>query len=621
MARYTADSKDRVREAADMIAIVSARTELRRAGADEYVGRCPFHEERTPSFGVDPHKKVYHCFGCQASGDVFSFVMETEGLDFAGALESLAQRSGIELETEEENPLATERRKRRERLHELLGRTADYYARYLWDAREAQPARHYLLGRGLSEEILREFRVGYAPSAWDRILLASRKAGFSEEELLATGLAQRSRSRPGQVFDRFRERIMFPSADARGRVVGFGARAMRDNQPPKYLNTSDGEIYHKRAQLFGIHLARPSASRAGRVVLVEGYTDVLALHQAGLRNAVGIMGTALTEEQVAELERVAKVLELALDSDRAGQDAMLRAAGIASGRKLELRVVALPEGMDPAELIERQGADALRARVEQSVPFAAFRVDRILAGADTGSAEGRDRAVAELAPVLAELPPSVLREELVRRVAGRLDLSQARLAALLSGEGADGGGSVRLVGAPASAGSGSGAGGSGSGDSVARRPGGGQAGPGTVEPLDTSERAERRFLAVCIALPEAGAAALAAVDLDGLIRSERLRRAARHLSAHTAAPLADLPPDDEDLARTIAGLVAHAGRAGRVTAERIEHERLVLERLRIERAIRLARIEGRPGIGDLARQREQVMAEIHQVITKLEQTV
>jgi DNA primase len=616
VSRYTADSKDRVREAADMIAIVSARTELRRAGADEYVGRCPFHEERTPSFGVDPHKKVYHCFGCQASGDVFSFVMETEGLDFTGALESLAQRSGIELETEEENPRAAERRKRRERLHELLGRTADYYARYLWDAREAQPAREYLLRRGLSEEILREFRVGYAPSAWDRILLASRKAGFSEEELLATGLAQRSRSRPGQVFDRFRERIMFPSADARGRVVGFGARAMRDNQPPKYLNTSEGEIYHKRAQLFGIHLARASASRAGRIVLVEGYTDVLALHQAGLRNAVGIMGTALTDEQVAELERVAKVLELALDADRAGQDAMLRAAGVASGRKLELRVVALPEGMDPAELIEREGAGALRARVERSVPFAAFRVDRILAGADTGSAEGRDRAVAELAPVLAELPPSVLREELVRRVAGRLDLSQARLAALLSGDGVEGAGSGRPVGAPGPAGSGS-----GPGHSVARRPGAGQAGPGSIEPLDTSERAERRFLAVCVALPEAGAAVLAAVDLDGLIRSGRLRRAARHLSTHTAAPLADLPPDDEDLARTIADLVAHAGRAGRVSAERIEHERLVLERLRIERAIRLARIEGRPGIGELARQREQVMAEMHEVITKLEQTV
>ncbi len=363
MSRFGDDARERVREAVDMIALVSERTELRRAGPDRYVGRCPFHDERTPSFGIDPFKKVYHCFGCQASGDVFTFVMETEGLDFAAALRALADRCGIELEPEGEDPAQAARRRRRERLHELLGRAADYYARYLWEAAEAEGARAYLLGRGLGEEILREFRVGYAPSAWDRILTASRRAGFSEEELLAAGLASRSRSRPGQVFDRFRERIMFPSADARGRVLGFGARAMRENQPPKYLNTSDGEIYHKRSQLFGIQLARAPAARAGRIVLVEGYTDVLALHQAGLRNAVGIMGTALTEEQVAELERVAPVLELCLDADRAGQEAMLRAARIAGGRKLELRVVALPEGADPAELIEREGADALRARV------------------------------------------------------------------------------------------------------------------------------------------------------------------------------------------------------------------------------------------------------------------
>src|SRR5579875_1622791 len=171
MSRYTADSRDRVRDAVDMVAVVSDRTELRRAGPDEYVGRCPFHDERTPSFGVDPHKKVYHCFGCQASGDVFTFVMETEGLSFGEALESLADRFGVTLETVEENPEAAAKRRRRERLHELLGRAADYYARYLWEAREAEPAREYLRGRGLSEEILRAFRVGYAPSAWDRILV------------------------------------------------------------------------------------------------------------------------------------------------------------------------------------------------------------------------------------------------------------------------------------------------------------------------------------------------------------------------------------------------------------------------------------------------------------------
>jgi DNA primase len=348
VSRYTADSRDRVLEAVDMIGLVSARTELRRAAVDSYFGLCPFHDERTPSFHVRPEVKRYHCFGCQVSGDPFDFVMETEGLDFKAALESLADRFGVKLETEAEDPGAAAARQRRERLYSLLGRAAAYYSRYLWEAREAGPARTYLLGRGLEESTLREFRVGYAPSAWDRMLLASRRAGYTDEELLATGLAQRSKSRPGQIYDRFRERIVFPAVDARVRVHGFGARAMRDNQRPKYLNTSDGVLYHKREVLFGIDLARAPAARAGRMILVEGYTDVLALHQAGLRNAVGIMGTALTEEQVGELDRVVQVLELCLDADRAGQDAMLRAERLAAGRNLELRVVPLPEGTDPA---------------------------------------------------------------------------------------------------------------------------------------------------------------------------------------------------------------------------------------------------------------------------------
>ena len=427
MSRYTADSRDRVLAAVDMIALVSTRTELRRAGVNSYFGLCPFHEERSGSFHVRPDEKHYHCFGCQVSGDPFDFVMETEGLDFKGALETLADRFGVKLETEAEDPEAASRRERRERLFSLLGRAATFYSRYLWEAREAEGARSYLLGRGLEEQTLREFRVGYAPSAWDRMLRASRGSGFSEEELLAVGLAQRSRNRPGSIYDRFRERIMFPAVDSRGRVHGFGARAMRDNQRPKYLNTSDGELYHKREVLFGVDLARAAASKGDRMILVEGYTDVLALHQAGLRNAVGIMGTALTEEQVSQLERIVHVLELCLDADRAGQDAMLRAARLARARKLELRVVGLPDGTDPAELVERDGAPALRALVESSKPFVAFQVDRILERADTGSAEGRDSALDELRPVLDGVPASILRDELVRRVAGRLELTETRL--------------------------------------------------------------------------------------------------------------------------------------------------------------------------------------------------
>ncbi len=603
MTRYTADSRDRVLDAVDMIALISARTELRRAGVDSYFGICPFHDERTGSFHVSPEKKLYHCFGCQVSGDPFDFVMETEGLDFKGALEALADRFGIKLETEAEDPAAATRRERRERLQKLLGRAATYYARYLWEAREAQDARGYLLGRGLEEQTLRAFRVGYAPSAWDRILTASRMAGYSDEELLAVGLAQRSKTRPGQVYDRFRERIMFPAVDARGRVHGFGARRMRENQGgAKYLNTSDGELYHKREVLFGIDLARASAAHSGRMILVEGYTDVLALHQAGLQNAVGIMGTALTEEQVRELERIVGVLELCLDADRAGQDAVLRASGLAASSKLELRVVPLPEGTDPAELVQGEGPDALRERVQRSVPFAVFNVERILERSDTASAEGKDLALAELAPVFGELAPSALRDELIQRVAGRLELAEGRLAALLAG---DRGSAPSRAQRPNGAGSDPPAPAAGSGSGL----------------VDHQTRAERTFLALCIAMPELGARMLAEIDPEVLLTSGMLRRAAVHLRDRTASPLADLPADDEPLARTIAELVKLAGRSIDHGPERLQHVRLVLERDRLSRAIIRARADGASGISELARERETVQEAIHGVVTRLEQAV
>jgi DNA primase len=371
---------------------------------------------------------------------------------------------------------------------------------------------------------------------------------------------------------------------------------MRENQPPKYLNTSDSELYHKRRVLFGIDLARASAARAARMVLVEGYTDVLALHQAGLRNSVGIMGTSLTEEQVAELERVvgaSGILELCLDADQAGQEAMLRAAALAETRKLELRVVPLPVGMDPAELIQREGADRLRERAEGSVPFVVFHVDRILAKADAGSAEGRDRAIAELAPALKlDAFSGSLREELPRRISNRLGLSERRLAALLEAAESEQRGERTRPSAPASA-----------------------------DLIDPAVRTERGFLVLCIALPEAGHRALQSIDPGQHLTSERLRRAARHLVGQIEMPLSGLAPEDHELAHVMADLVARAGRAGEVTVEQLEQQRLLLERARLERAIRRAREEGGPGIGDLAREREQVMGEIRAIDARMEKAV
>ena len=434
MALYTNESKERVRDAVDMIDLVSSRTELKRAGPSRMTGLCPFHDERTPSFGINPAEKVYHCFGCQASGDAFTFVMETEGVDFKGALELLADRYKVALELEDEDPRAAEQRRRRERLLELLERTATFYLRQLWESREAERARRYLADRGLQEATLREFRVGYAPSAWDTVLNASRRAGFGNRELYDAGLAQRSQ-KTGKIYDRFRSQIIFPLADARGRVRGFAGRSLLpddERRGPKYVNSPESELFHKGRQLFGADLARAPAAKAGAVVVAEGYTDVLALHQAGVRNSVAIMGTALTDDQVGELARLAPVVQLALDADSAGRDAMLRAARLAAGRKLELRVVALPGGEDPADLVQRAGAEEIEKRIAASVPFVRFRVLQALDAGDLGDAEGKDRVLDDLRGVFATLAPSVMRDELLRIVADRLDLSQDLVSSLLS---------------------------------------------------------------------------------------------------------------------------------------------------------------------------------------------
>ncbi len=580
MARYTPDSRDRVRDAIDFVELVNTRTELRRAGPRSYEGLCPFHDERTPSFSVEPVEKVYYCFGCQASGDVFTFVQETEGVDFKGALELLADRAGIELQVEREDPREAERRARRGRLLELLSRTTAYYERYLWESEEAAQARSYLEGRGLGEEICKEFRVGYAPSAWDRVLVASRRQGFSEQELYETGLAQRSQERGG-LYDRFRARIMFPLADMRGRVLGFGARAMSEGRGPKYLNTSDNDVYHKGRHLYGADLARAHAAKAGEAIVCEGYTDVIALHQAGFRNAVGLMGTALTDEQVGELGRLAQTVLLALDADSAGQEAMLKASRLAARRKLELRVVELPEGADPAELVQRGGAEAVQEAVERSAPFVRFRVERALAGGDDTSPEGRDRMIAELRPVFATLPPSAMRMELTRLVSGRLGLSEGLAESLLAGGG---------------------------------RHAGAEAGSRAGRVLAGREDTERAFLAQCIAAPEHGQRALEEVDLEGVFTSDLLRRAAAHLKGgYLAEPLKGVEDEDREMVGLLAELTVEAGRwpvSERSTKPAmLEVQQLQLQLAAIDRRIHAARAQGAGEVSDLARRRGEVKQE------------
>jgi DNA primase len=562
MALISEESLERVKQAVDIVEVISAHTDLRRQGA-RWVGLCPFHEERTPSFSVDAQEKLYHCFGCGVGGDTIKFVEEKEGLGFAEAVELLADRYGVELQREKEDPRAEARRQQRRRLGELLDRTAGFYAQYLWDSEEAGKARTYLAERGLGEETLRAFGVGYAPSAWDTVLLRGQRAGFKVEELRAVGLAQRGRS--GGEYDRFRERIMFPIRDRRGRTLGFGGRAMRSDQGAKYVNTAETDFFHKSKMLYGIDLAKEAIAKSNRVVVVEGYTDVLALHQGGIGEAVGVMGTAITEDQVAALSGMVDEVVLALDADSAGQEAMLRAQRVAAGRKMRLLVAAMPAGEDPAEMMAAEGgAERFGALVDGAVDLPAFQVGLVLERTDVSSPAERDRALNQVAPILAGMGETASRDDMVRRVAGTLDLEPALvMGRLTAAQPPSGGGSAEPSRRAVPAAS-------------AVRSGG---------ELTSRERRERALLAMCIALPDEGKEYLARLTDEHL--SATGIRVATWLRQHPDDPASNLPHDDDQLAGLIAELVilAHDEPA---SAEAMELNYLLLEQRRLESQIAAA---------------------------------
>jgi DNA primase len=532
---------------------VGARSDLRRQGT-RWTGLCPFHDERTPSFSVNAENKLYYCFGCGESGDAIGFVQATEGLDFKETIELLADRYNIELKREQEDPQAEARRKRHDRLLALVERTTAYYERVLWESPEAAKAREYLAGRGLGEAVLRTFRVGYAPSAWDKVMMAAQRDGFSHEELAAAGLGQRGRQ--GGFYDRFRARIMFPLADARGKVLGFGARSMRDDQGPKYVNTSENELYHKGRQLFGIDQARGSAARAARVVAVEGYTDVLALHQAGVTEAVAIMGTALTQEQMTGLGQAARTVYLALDADRAGQDAMLRAARAAKEKQLDLLVVDMPDGKDPAELVATEGADAFRERLENARDVPDFQARRVVKQADLGSSRGRDQALGEVRPLVAELAGKpATRDELVRYLSDRLDVPRDYLLSRTSAS------------------------------SARPQPAAEAPAPPRRLQLDATARAERAFLTMCVS-SELGHEYVERLG-DDHFSSGAMRQVRDHLARHWDNPLATLPEDDPMLSAAIKDVVMRADDT-HVSEDVLRLDFLQLELRRVDRRLRHA---------------------------------
>ena len=509
-----------VRERAPIEAIVGEHVALKPAGMGSLKGLCPFHDERSPSFHVRPSVGRYHCFGCGEGGDVITFVMKLDGLSFVEAVEYLAPKAGVTLRYESGGPRAEATGTPRSRLVDAHRLAAEFYVAQL-DSPEAQTGRDFLKERGFGKEAAEHFGVGYAPQGWSALLDHLRAKNFTEAELRATGML--SEGNKG-LYDRFRGRLVWPIRDVTGDVIGFGARKLyEEDQGPKYLNTPETSLYKKATVLYGIDLAKGAIRTERTAVVVEGYTDVMACHLAGIPNAVATCGTAFGEDHVKVIRRLmgdtgsaqvkvgstgAKVI-FTFDGDEAGQNAALKSFALDQQFLAQTFVAVDPSGQDPCELRQHGGDAAVRALLNARVPLYEFVIKTTLAGHDLDTPEGRVAALRAAAPVVARLRDTALRPEYSRRLAGWLGMETDVVIAAVtqSGGGRAGGG-------------GAGSGGAGGGATSAKRPQGADSpdgGPAVERPnrRDPVVRAEALSLGVLLQAPEAirnDKAALAVVD-------------------------------------------------------------------------------------------------------------
>lgn len=420
----------RVRAATDFVAVVSEHLGLRRVGR-RWVGLCPFHAERSPSFSVNAEEGLYHCFGCGAGGDAIRFVQEVEHLGFADAVERLAARAGIAVR--HDNLAATQERHRRGRLVETMAKAVSWYHDRLLHAPDASVARSYLRSRGYDGDVVRRFQLGWAPDAWDAL---ARALKVSDDVLVDTGLGLRNAR--GRQQDTFRARVLFPIFDARGDPVAFGGRQMLGGPPPKYRNSQETPLYAKSRVLYGLNWAKGDIVDAGEVVVCEGYTDVIGLAMVGVGRAVATCGTALTEDHFRMLKNFARRVVLAYDADAAGQQAAERFFEWERRHELDVAVAALPPGSDPGDLARRD-PEALRRAIAEARPFLAFRMERVLTAADLRSPEGRARAAEAALAVIAGHPSDLVRDQYLMTLADRVSIDAERLRPLLSGLRGEGG--------------------------------------------------------------------------------------------------------------------------------------------------------------------------------------
>ncbi len=425
--RIKQEDVEAVRDRTDIVKLVSQYLTLKKAGGDNMTGLCPFHQEKTPSFSVSPAKQVFHCHGCGKGGDAITFIRELEHLGFTEAVERLAQQAGVTLHYEGDSPAERRAAARRIALIKANEEAARLYTAMLAEGREAEEARKYVADRGISAESVQRFGIGYAPGYPD-FLLKRMAREFSPEILLEAGLATRG-DEGSAIRDRFRGRVTFPIHDLQGRGIGFGARILptdpRAGEQAKYLNTAETPIYKKNEVLFNLAGARTSIARSGEVYVVEGYTDVIGLSQAGIENAVATCGTALGEAHFRLLSRFAQRAILAFDSDEAGARAAERAYAFQETYPVQAVVMIMPQGLDPADFVAKHGADGVRAAATQSRPLVEYMVRRTVARHDLSTVEGQSAAVADTLPILEGLSDPVRRSQYGHMLADLAGVSES----------------------------------------------------------------------------------------------------------------------------------------------------------------------------------------------------
>lgn len=424
------DVINRIRERIDIIDVVSGYVTLTKTGQN-FKGLCPFHTEKTPSFTVSPARQIFHCFGCGAGGNVFTFLMKIEGSSFPDAVRELGRRVGIDVPAFSTEVRSADHRIR-ERLEQLHQAAAAWFQRNLRDVLIGRSAMAYLAERGIQPRTIEAFGLGFAPQAWDGLIRALSYEGYSLAELAASGLVSAKGQAAGRriqeangYYDRFRGRLMFPIRDLRKRVIGFGGRSISDGDP-KYLNSPETPIFNKGHVLYGLDRAREAAQK-GQLIIVEGYFDTIVLHQAGITNVVATLGTALTSEHLHLIRRFATKVVLLFDPDPAGVRASLRTLDLFVNSGIGVSVVSLPDGLDPDAFIRKRGAAAFVQLLEQAPSLLDFAIEHSLKGGASGSVEDRIRSVDEILHILQKTKHRLEKEEWMRRVAERLGVNQQRL--------------------------------------------------------------------------------------------------------------------------------------------------------------------------------------------------